>query len=158
FVLPSDHYFFVPQVLLSTGNFFWLSAPKPIVSPGTPFPPGKTDLQSWIRNDPSLAPDWLRIGTDIVGGNPAPTFNASFSLSAQPVTPQLTSLSPPSVLEGPPGLALTLNGSNFTPTSTVQVNGTPLASTFVDSSHLQVNLPAFLLAEDGALTFAVTDS
>src|SRR4051812_48120703 len=25
--LPADHYFFVPQVRTSTGNFFWLSAP-----------------------------------------------------------------------------------------------------------------------------------
>jgi len=26
--LPPDHYFFVPQVLLDDGDFFWLSAPK----------------------------------------------------------------------------------------------------------------------------------
>ncbi len=81
FDLPADHYFFVPQVELSTsGDFFWLSAPRPIVSPGTPFPAGSTDLQEWIRNE-NLAPDWLRVGTDIVGGSPAPTFNATFSLS-----------------------------------------------------------------------------
>ena len=76
FVLPADHYFFIPQVAVANGNFFWLSAPKPIVGRGTPFTP---DLQSWIRNE-DLQPDWLRIGTDIVGGDPAPTFNASFSL------------------------------------------------------------------------------
>jgi hypothetical protein len=75
--LPIDHYFFVPQVELSNGDFFWLSAPKPIGGPGTPFNP---DLQSWIRNG-NLDPDWLRIGTDIVGGTTPPTFNASFSLS-----------------------------------------------------------------------------
>jgi hypothetical protein len=81
FDLPADHYFFVPQVQLSSsGDFFWLSAPRPIVAPGTPFPPGFTDLQEWIRNE-NLAPDWLRVGTDIVGGNPAPTFNAAFSLT-----------------------------------------------------------------------------
>src|SRR5678809_863870 len=45
--------------------------------PDTPFSP---DRQSWIRNG-DLDPDWLRIGADIVGGNPAPAFNASFSLS-----------------------------------------------------------------------------
>ena len=73
-LLPADHYFFRPEVELSSGNFLWLSAPKPIVAPGTPFTP---DLQSWIRND-NLAPDWLRIGTDITGQGP---FNASFSLS-----------------------------------------------------------------------------
>jgi hypothetical protein len=75
--LPIDHYFFVPQVELNNGDFFWLSAPKPIVAPGTPFNP---DLQSWIRNG-DLDPDWLRIGTDIVGGTTPPTFNAAFSLS-----------------------------------------------------------------------------
>jgi hypothetical protein len=50
------------------------------VAPGTPFPAGFTDLQSWMRNT-NLAPDWLRVGTDIVGGSPAPTFNAAFSLN-----------------------------------------------------------------------------
>ena len=79
-VLPGDHYFFVPQVEVSGGDFLWLSAPKPIVAPGTPFPPGTTDLQSWTRDD-ALDPDWLRVGTDIVGGEPPPTFNASFSLT-----------------------------------------------------------------------------
>jgi hypothetical protein len=77
FTLPAGHYFFIPQVALSSGNFLWLSAPKPIVSPGTPFSP---DLQSWIRNA-ALDPDWLRIGTDIVGGTTPPTFNGAFSLS-----------------------------------------------------------------------------
>jgi hypothetical protein len=84
FSLPADHYFFVPQVQLSDGEFYWLSAPKPIVPPGTPFPAGFTDLQEWIRNE-DLAPDWLRVGADIVGGTPAPTFNATFSLSGQVV-------------------------------------------------------------------------
>src|SRR5262245_55257751 len=84
FNLPADHYFFVPQVELSSGDFFWLSAPKPIVvPPGTPFPPGFTDLQSWTRDDSEggIAPDWLRVGTDIVGGTPAPQFNAAFVLN-----------------------------------------------------------------------------
>jgi hypothetical protein len=79
FSLPADSYFFVPQVAVTGGDFLWLSAAKPIVSPGTPF---VGDLQSWIRNE-DLEPDWLRIGTDVVGGAPAPTFNASFSLSGE---------------------------------------------------------------------------
>jgi hypothetical protein len=88
FALGADHFFFVPQVDVSGGDFFWLSAPKPIVAPGTPFPPGFTDLQSWTR-DNFLDPDWLRVGTDIVGPNvggaPAPTFNATFSLDGAAV-------------------------------------------------------------------------
>jgi hypothetical protein len=88
FTLPADHYFFVPQVQLDDGDFFWLSAPKGIVPPGTPFPLGFTDLQSWTRDDPGIAPDWLRIGADIVGKNAdgvAPTFNAAFSLNGSVV-------------------------------------------------------------------------
>jgi hypothetical protein len=72
--LAPDHYFFRPEVLLPTGNFLWLSAARPILAPGTPF---TGDLQTWIRND-NLAPDWLRVGGDVVGGT---TFNAAFSLS-----------------------------------------------------------------------------
>jgi hypothetical protein len=76
--LPPDHVFFRPEVNLgSAGDFLWLSAPKPIVPPGTPFTP---DLQSWIRTDGpgALAPDWERIGTDVTHEGP---FNAAFTLS-----------------------------------------------------------------------------
>ncbi len=76
-LLPADHYFFRPEVQVAGGEFLSLSAPKPIVSPGTPF---TGDLQAWIRNS-DLVPDWLRIGTDIIGGTPAPTFNMTFSLT-----------------------------------------------------------------------------
>jgi hypothetical protein len=72
FVLPPDHYFFKPTVGLSSGNFLLLSTTGPPLFTG--------DLQSWIRNT-NLDPDWLRIGTDIVGGVNAPKFNAAFSLS-----------------------------------------------------------------------------
>jgi hypothetical protein len=84
FILPGDHYFFIPQVQLDNGDFFWLSGSRPIVAPGTPFPAGATDLQEWIRNG-NLDPDWLRVGTDIVGGSPAPQFNGAFSLAGQAV-------------------------------------------------------------------------
>jgi hypothetical protein len=97
FDLPADHYFFVPQVLLTSGDFFWLSAPKPIVPPGTPFPPGFTDLQTWMRNG-DLDPDWSRVGTDITHQGP---FNGTFTLSGSP-TPEPSTL----LLEGTGLLAL----------------------------------------------------
>ena len=74
FALPADHYFFIPQVQVGGGEFLWLSGSRPIVPPGTPFAP---DLQSWTR-DVFLDPDWLRVGTDIVG---AGTFNGAFTLT-----------------------------------------------------------------------------
>jgi hypothetical protein len=85
FTLAPGHYFFVPQVQLDNGDFLWLSAAKPIVSPGTPFPAGFNDLQSWTRDQP-LDPDWLRVGTDIVGvanGAPLAGYNATFSLTGE---------------------------------------------------------------------------
>jgi hypothetical protein len=83
FDLPADHYFFVPQVLLTNGGqFYWLSASRPISGAGTtPFAP---DLQAWTR-DEFLDPDWLRVGMDIVGGATPPTFNAAFSLNGNAV-------------------------------------------------------------------------
>jgi hypothetical protein len=160
FDLPAGHYFFVPQVGLSdeapaASDFLWLSAPKPIAPPGTPFPAGATDLQSWMRDDPPLAPDWLRIGTDIIGGA---TFNASFSLSGHTVPPKITGLSQTSVAEGSPDLTITVNGSNFTSHSTVLVNGLqPLATTFVSANQLQAIIPAALLAEEGHIKLSVLD-
>jgi hypothetical protein len=80
--LGEDHVFFRPEVALNDAgsDFYWLSAPKPIVAPGTPF---AGDLQTWIRNDGNattagLAPDWSRIGTDVTHQGP---FNAAFSLT-----------------------------------------------------------------------------
>jgi hypothetical protein len=87
FSLSADHFFFVPQVQLDNGDFYWLSSVRPIVAPGTPFAP---DLQAWIRNE-NLDPDWLRVGTDIVGGSTPPTFNAAFSLTGV-ATPEPASI------------------------------------------------------------------
>jgi hypothetical protein len=82
-ILPKGDYFFRPELLLaadSAFDFLYLSAPRPIAS-GTPF---ATDRQAWIRNS-NLAPDWLRIGTDIIDGATPPTFNMTFSLTGETI-------------------------------------------------------------------------
>jgi hypothetical protein len=78
-VLPAGRYFFRPEVLVTGGgDFLFMSAPKPIIAPGTAI---AGDLQAWIRNS-NLSPDWLRIGTDIINDTvPPPTFNMTFSLT-----------------------------------------------------------------------------
>src|SRR5262249_9075818 len=73
--LPADRYFFRPEAQVTGGDFLYLSAPKPIPAPA--------DLQAWIRNS-NLAPDWLRIGTDIIDRGPV-TFNMTFSLAGDTI-------------------------------------------------------------------------
>lgn len=99
FTLPAGHYFFVPQVGVSlpNGDFLWLSGTRPIVPPGTPFAP---DLQSWTR-DANLDPDWLRVGTDILG---AGTFNQAFSFNGSTV-PEPGTLLPVGLVLAAAGLA-----------------------------------------------------
>jgi hypothetical protein len=84
-------------VAVTGGQFYWLSASRPISGAGTtPFAP---DLQVWTR-DANLDPDWLRVGTDIVGGQTPPTFNAAFSLDGTAVP------EPGTILLAVAGLAL----------------------------------------------------
>jgi hypothetical protein len=80
-ILPPGTYFFRPEVSVNdaNANFLLLSAPRPIVPPGNAF---VGDKQAWIRNS-NLAPDWLRIGTDIIVDGD--TFNMAFSLDGETV-------------------------------------------------------------------------
>jgi hypothetical protein len=111
-VLPADHYFFRPEVQVTGGDFLFLSAPKPIVAPGTPF---VGDLQAWIRNS-DLKPDWLRIGTDIIGGTPVQTFNMAVSLAGETVaqagTPTATATPTPTATSRPPTATPTVQPSD----------------------------------------------
>ena len=78
-ILPAGHYFFRPEVLVNGGDFLYLSAPRPTAPPLF-----AGDLQAWIRNS-QLAPDWSRIGTDIIGGATPPTFNMTFALAGETI-------------------------------------------------------------------------
>ena len=80
-VLPAGHYFFRPVVDVTNDNFLFVSAPRPIVPPGTP---AAIDLQAWIRNS-NTSPDWLRVGADVIGGAVPPTFNMAFSLTGETI-------------------------------------------------------------------------
>ena len=119
-VLPAGHYFIVPQVALTTGNFLWLSAP---------FPQFTGDLQTWIR-DANLAPDWLRIATDIVNAT-SPRFNAAFSLTGTTST-------------------ITVNPSNSSPLTAAQ--GLATSTTFSGNG----GTGPYTFSETGALPTGVT--
>jgi hypothetical protein len=64
-------------------------------------------------------------------------FSFNSCLGAVPL-PQITSLSPDTISLNAALVVLTVNGNNFVPLSQVLWNGTALATTFIDSHHLQV--------------------
>ena len=71
--------------------------------------------------------------------------------------PALSSLAPQSVLAGASTFTLTVNGSNFAPTSTVSWNGTSLPTTFVDSTQLTAMVQAALVASAGSADVSVSN-
>src|SRR4029077_6553791 len=61
-------------------------------------------------------------------------------------TPTISSLSPNCIGAGGPDFTLTVNGNNFASATTVNWNGSPLATTFVSSTKLTATVPASLIA------------
>jgi len=56
-------------------------------------------------------------------------------------TPGISSLAPTSVTAGPAAFALIVRGNGFVSGSSVELNGTPLSTTFVDSTELDAHVP-----------------
>ena len=68
--------------------------------------------------------------------------------------PTITSISPTSKTVGDPGFSLTVNGTNFTSDSVVQLDGYDLTTTFVSSTQLTAAISATDLETAG--TFSIT--
>ncbi len=90
--------------------------------------------------------------------NPIPGGGASAgaSLTVTYPAPTVSSLSPASTAMGATGFTLTVNGSDFQPVSTVQWNGSALATTYVSGSSLTAAVPASDLASGGNATVSVS--
>ncbi len=82
---------------------------------------------------------------------------ASTPFTVDSPVPVLTSLSPGTVSAGSADFTLTLNGSNFLATSTVQFGATTLTSTLISSSQLQVTVPASAIASPGTVQVTVVN-
>jgi hypothetical protein len=71
-------------------------------------------------------------------------------------SPNLTSISPGSIVAGQPQFTLTLTGSNFTPSSLVVFNGQQLTVfTFVSDNEMQATVMASLVQNPGAASITV---
>jgi FG-GAP-like repeat/Putative Ig domain len=85
----------------------------------------------------------VQINSNRVAANPVPFLN-------QPLTPSAVS-------PGGPALTLNLYGTGFVSGATVTFNGLPLATTFVDSAHLNAVVPAANLATAGTALVTVVN-
>ena len=71
-------------------------------------------------------------------------------VSAKPMSPKLTSLSPASVQVGSPSFTLTVNGAGFAPGGTLTWNGNNLGNyTYVSSTQVTIVIDAKLLTNQG---------
>jgi hypothetical protein len=89
------------------------------------------------------------------------TNTGNYSLSSQcfgtcNLVPTITSLSPASATAGAAAETLTINGTNFLPTSTVTYNGAAHTPTYVSSTQLQITLSTSDLAAPGSYAVVVT--
>ena len=71
--------------------------------------------------------------------------------------PTLKSLSPPRVDAGSSGFVLTLNGSNFLPSSTIQWNGTAIPTSYLSSTQIEAQVPSSVIATPGFAEVAVSN-
>ncbi len=71
--------------------------------------------------------------------------------------PTITSISPNSAAVGGAAFTLTINGTNFIASSTVNFGGAAAATTFVNSTQLTAAIPASSIASAGTLAVTVTN-
>ena len=86
------------------------------------------------------------------GGSPGSTS----SPPSNPV-PSISSTTPASATAGASAFTLTVNGGNFTSSSTVQWSGTSLVTTFVSSTQLTVAIAASDISTAGIASITVTN-
>ena len=130
---------------------------------------GTEELETLVDVDASSVPDIDKAGVDatteaatpppppeIVADAAADTHTAvpeaAPELAPQPV---LTQITPAKALVGSPGPTVVLTGSGFVAASVVQVDGTPLATTFIDDTELRITLPSAKLAAVGLVHISV---
>ncbi|MCL5733942.1 MAG: hypothetical protein M1334_04855 [Patescibacteria group bacterium] len=72
-------------------------------------------------------------------------------------TPTLISISPTSTTSGSSGFAMTVNGTNFIASSTVNFNGSPRATTYISSTQLTASILVSDLTTGGTFPITVTN-
>jgi hypothetical protein len=91
-------------------------------------------------------------------------FTLACGYSSKPTTPAtagtmpaISQLAPNAVNHGSAAFVLTVNGSNFSSTATVNFNGTTQTTTFVSGNQLMTTIPASAITDAGTVPVTVTN-
>jgi hypothetical protein len=88
------------------------------------------------------------------GGGNSGTAEFAINPTSNPA-PTALSINPSSVNAGSPDLILTVNGSSFLPTSTIEWNGASIPTNYLSDSQLEAQISATELADPGIASVAV---
>lgn len=128
-------------VVLLVGTLLWVAACAAGNAPSDPAPPPSSTQPT----DP---------GTSAPPPAPAPTpKNPDEALA-----PVVTSVTPNKGLVGGVGPSIVVAGDNFVPRSIVQLDGAPLATSFVSGTELRATIPTSKLGAVGTLRISVGTS
>jgi len=100
---------------------------------------------SATQPDPNLSNNTANSATAVTG-------------SGYSAVPTVSSIAPQSALAGASTLTLTVNGSNFSNSSTVDWNGTSLPTTLVNAGRLSATVDTSLLAAAGSASVTVNNA
>ncbi len=108
------------------------------------------------------ASDIAGAGTaSVTVSSPAPGGGSSgasvFTIVSTNPAPTIAGIAPTGATAGGAAFSLTVNGSNFVSTSTVNWNGTALPTTFASASQLSAAVPASDIATAGSANITVTN-
>ena len=138
-------------------------------SPASPITGAPHYLIRWGNSGLALTTEtylnWGNAGFFLIDGAGVNPSAAADVASGAPTWPYswVSSISPQQAVAGSSDVTITINGSNFTPDSTVYLAGSPigpdyLPTTYVSSNQLVATLPAVRLASPGTLPINVYDS
>ncbi len=120
-----------------------------------------TKFLSTTRIEATIPADAACPGTGTIAiVNPGPAGGTSNVLpfNVENPVPSINSLSPNPFTAGSGDATMTVSGGSFVPNSTVQWNGSPLASTYFSSTRIQALVPSALLSNSGFAVVAVASA
>ncbi|HWG18483.1 MAG TPA: IPT/TIG domain-containing protein [Acidobacteriaceae bacterium] len=94
----------------------------------------------------------------VLNGNATSASGAPVNLEVDNPSPVIASLTPASIAVGSASTTVSVTGSGFVPTSTVQVNGASRTTIYVSGTQVNVVLSAADLATAGSVSLAVVNA